>query len=1055
MSSKTKTAIVIALAVLLICTTCSLVGGIIYAIRLPQNLSEQDTLILGQSQLIPGAPGVLHVQVQRHDSGEPVAGADVKVSVEPRDGGRAVLLYEGETSDDGRIAASFMVPKVDDPAQTIVVETRSKLGRDTLEQPVTVERSYKVLLTTDKPIYQPGQQILIRALALGAFDQIPAADSDIEVIVADAKGNKVFRETTTTSDYGVASWTFQLADEVNHGNYKITANLGDTSSEKTVVVKPYVLPKFKVTATTDETYYRPGDRVTGQVEAAYFFGKAVDGGEVQLSGWVYDVERQQVLDLSGQTDAEGKFGFEFDLPEYFVGGAESNVTGFILEVAVTDGAAHTEQVSIRVPVAQQGILIEAVPEAGEFKPGLENILYLLTAYPDGAPAECELTVVVNGREYQAQTGPFGLGELRFTPSEAYADLQLSARDALGHTGEAYAYFEPQTWSGNHVLLRPDKAAYRVGETMTLEILTTESSGSIYLDITREGQTLSTRALDVVDGQAAASVDLTPDLYGTLALHAYRPRLSGEIVRDTRLVVVDAPTDLALAIQLDRDTYLPGEQANLQIDVSSPDGEGVQSALGLAVVDESVFALQEQDPGFAKLYFLLERELMEPKFDLHGLSFPELLRDAEEAALQDAQNAAAKASLAGIGASPFGLNANSRDVKARQAEERQARIFQAISTILLPFLLLIPLGIVGALGYSLWRDRVLGRSLAVGVGLPLVLLCWFTVTLWLIPLPNAPWADNPLDKLEYLISELGPALLCLVGPAILGGLVGGVGLAVRAVRKHELSLGLALVLLVAYAVMLPIFVIALIIANPSEPPVLVLIAFAVTYLAPPLVFGARAVGYGFKKQGWALVAAGFVALLAFFLIVGPALVVPLAERQASNVGLGFGGEQNIIVEEVLEAEAPRGMLPQPTAAPLAPMEKADTASGAGSQQQDAPLLRQFFPETMYWNPEAVTDVDGGWQTDLDLAHTITTWRLTALASAQDGRLGSATAPIRVFQDFFVDIDLPLALTQGDEVSMPVAVYNYLETGQRVELTLEEQEWFAFLGVPVQAVDLAPG
>ena len=33
--------------------------------------------------------------------------------------------------------------------------------------------------------------------------------------------------------------------------------------------------------------------------------------------------------------------------------------------------------------------------------------------------------------------------------------------------------------------------------------------------------------------------------------------------------------------------------------------------------KSVFALAEQDPGFAKLYFLLEQELLTPKYDLHG------------------------------------------------------------------------------------------------------------------------------------------------------------------------------------------------------------------------------------------------------------------------------------------------------------------------------------------------------------------------------------------------------------------------------------------------------
>jgi len=1059
MSPQAKRWIVVVLAALLAITICGLVSGTIYAFRLPENLSEQDTLILGQSHLIPGAPGAVHVQVQRHDNGKGLAGADVKVSLKPRDGDQAQVLYEGATDEAGRLSASFTVPDVSDPAQMIVVETKSKLGRDTLEQPVTVERSYKVLLTTDKPIYQPGQQILIRALALGAFDQVPAAGNEIEIVVADAKGNKVFRETAATSDYGLAAWTFQLADEVNHGNYKLTATLGDTSSEKTVVVKPYVLPKFKVTATTDETFYRPGDRVSGQVQAAYFFGKPVADGEVQLSGWVYDVERQQVLDLTGQTSPDGKFSFEFDLPDYFVGGAESNVAGFILEAAVTDGAAHTEQVSIRVPVAQQGILIEAVPESGEFKPGLENILYLLTAYPDGAPAECNVSVTINGRSYQAHTGPYGLGELRFTPDSPYAELQLSARDALGHTGEAQLYFEGQ-YGGNPVLLRPDRATYRVGDTMNLEILTTESAGNIYLDITREGQTLSTRALEIADGKATAAVDLTPDLYGTLTLHAYKLLLSGEIVRDTRLVVVDAADDLALNVSLDRDTYLPGEQAALRIGVRDGNGAGVQSALGLAIVDESVFALQEQDPGFAKLYFLLEKELLEPKFDLHGLSFPELMTEAGTAEARDAQNTAAKASLAGIGSAPFDLQANSHDVKYRLAQERQAQVMDAISRLLFPALLLIPLAGAVALGIGLWREKVLGRSLALGVGLPLLLVCGLAGLLWLVPLPGAPWADTPLDKLSYLIEGLGAALLCLVAPAALGGIVGAIGLAVRALRRGELPLGLGLLTLLAYALLLPVFVVALIATNPPEPPAPALIAFASAYLALPLAFGARAAGFGFRREGWALVGAGLVAALALFLIAGPILVGTAAEPLMLAGGLA-GVPQGALVErefdmvEMPVAEAVKeAPVPVPTAMPALSKEGESTGPGAASEQE-TPLLRQFFPETMYWNPEAVTDAQGNWQTSLDLAHTITTWRLTALASAQDGRLGSATAPIRVFQDFFVDIDLPLALTQGDEVSMPVAVYNYLDSSQQVQLALEAQDWFDYLGEPTQVVDVAPG
>ncbi len=148
-----------------------------------------------------------------------------------------------------------------------------------------------------------------------------------------------------------------------------------------------------------------------------------------------------------------------------------------------------------------------------------------------------------------------------------------------------------------------------------------------------------------------------------------------------------------------------------------------------------------------------------------------MAEVDEPDLRQAQNAAAKASLAGIGSAPFGLRANSHELKRQQAEERQSRILEAFSKVLFPALLLIPLAVVLVVGYALWRERVLGRSLAVGIGLPLLVICWFAAVLFLVPLPGAPWADTPLDKLGYLIDELGPALLCLVAPLILGGLAG--------------------------------------------------------------------------------------------------------------------------------------------------------------------------------------------------------------------------------------------------------------------------------------------
>ena len=116
-------------------------------------------------------------------------------------------------------------------------------------------------------------------------------------------------------------------------------------------------------------------------------------------------------------------------------------------------------------------------------------------------------------------------------------------------------------------------------------------------------------------------------------------------------------------------------------------------------------------------------------------------------------------------------------------------------------------------------------------------------------------------------------------------------------------------------------------------------------------------------------------------------------------------------------------------------KEDDGGGGG------PRVRSFFPETLYTNPSLITDGQGRATIHVPMADSITTWRVTSLASTTRGALGSSTAPIRVFQDFFVDLDLPVSLTEGDVVSVPVAVYNYLPKAQTVSLELRQDPWFA--------------
>lgn len=1000
-----------------------LVGLTFYFETLPERVSQHETLVLGQTQLTPGSTAALRVAVRDSRDGAPQAAAKINVMLQAADGA-AETVYSGATNELGTADVQFAAPDTAVSNYTLIVETESDLGSDRVERPLTLQRDYRILLTTDKPLYQPGQIIHLRALALSTFDLTPAAAQPLDIRIADGKGNTVFRDSLTTTDFGVAFTDFQLAGEVNTGAYKITATMGDTSTEQTVTVERYVLPKFDVNLATERPYYQPGERVQGSLNSAYFYGKPVSGAEITLEGFTYDFERVDAFTLQGETNADGSFNFEFQLPDFIAGSdLEGGLGAFYLQAQVTDAANQTEGSSLSFPVTDTPIIIEAMPESGEFRTGVENILYVLTSTPDGAPLPTTLTVDfwLNNETVTVETGPFGLAEIPYTPQEPYQELRVTAVSANGASAARAFTFDADFNLGS-VLLRSDRPVYRVGDTMELTILSAESARTAYVDIIREGQTVSTRAVPLADGQAQLAVDLSPDLFGTLELHAYVIPRDGRIQRDTRLVIVEQANDLALSFSSDQDEYRPGETAVLDIQVNDETGSGQSAAVGLAIVDESVFALAEQDPGFAKLYFILEQALLQPKYDLHGFSIPDLMLTEPlpeaDAELLAAQEGAAQASLAEASRTrpDFSLTANSRDDNLARIAVRQESYFNGLSSGLLLLWLLVPVGLLLLTGALLRREKQLWRSLGIALGAIVGLIALGFTGLW-------TWL------FEWIFWRGDEAALLLLGLGVLAL----IGLTIIAIRRKDASLGGTVGLLLLFVGLLAAIAYAADRASQSPDDAWLIAAVAALSLLP-LALLARGIAL-VRERRW-----GTAVLLAYLSFM--TLLLPLA----AVASLGMGGMAMAVQEEVIFDEANMAFAEAPRAAEAAGEAAATTPAG------EPPRLRQFFPETMLWLPDGVTDANGRLTLDVPVADSITTWRLTALASTQNGRLGSGVGSLRVFQDFFIDLNLPQALTVGDEISVPVGVFNYLPDAQTVTLTVEPDDWYTLLDEPSKTIEI---
>ncbi|MDM7921767.1 MAG: alpha-2-macroglobulin family protein, partial [Pyrinomonadaceae bacterium] len=126
-----------------------------------------------------------------------------------------------------------------------------------------------------------------------------------------------------------------------------------------------------------------------------------------------------------------------------------------------------------------------------------------------------------------------------------------------------------------------------------------------------------------------------------------------------------------------------------------------------------------------------------------------------------------------------------------------------------------------------------------------------------------------------------------------------------------------------------------------------------------------------------------------------------------------------------------------------------------QPRATPRLREYFPETLLWSPEIVTDKDGKASMRFRMADNITTWKMYTIASTKDGKIGTAEKEVAAFQSFFVDLDPPKFLTDGDEIHLPTQVRNYTDAKQKVDVTMAKADWFSFLDADKKQAEVASG
>jgi hypothetical protein len=495
-----------------------------------------------------------------------------------------LALYATGTAFAGTAAGVLPKQKVGREATLDAIRNR---GKD--------EASALLFLATDKPIYQPGETVYARAVALLGDSYFPLREEgnkSVVLIISGPRQNEVFSLETSVVN-STAGFSWNIPSGIPGGRYEATVRMRDYAREgysppakRVFEIRAYAQPRLKSQIVFLREGYGPGDTVTAVASVTRAEGGIPVGARVTAVARVDEKEVARVDKLA--VDAEGNCKVSFPLPAALARGEGT------LAIIIEDGG-QMETASKTIPIILQTLDLSFYPEGGESVADLPGRIYVQARRPDGKPADVEGEIVRIDAAGAALNEPVaaelrtlheGRGIVALTPlkGERYA---LRLRRPAGV--DRLFPLPPARSSG--VSLRAERESYPFDQAVTLRVAATRDSGAARVTLFHRGRLVAECPLQ--EGEDAVSLhpgEAEGILIATVWDRDGRPLAERLIFRQPRYALRLGVTVEALP---EGSAPLPGGKIRLTLEARDETGRPVEAVVGLSVTDDALLEMVEK------------------------------------------------------------------------------------------------------------------------------------------------------------------------------------------------------------------------------------------------------------------------------------------------------------------------------------------------------------------------------------------------------------------------------------------------------------------------------
>jgi len=466
----------------------------------------------------------------------------------------------------------------------------------------------KGYLYTDRPAYLPGETVSMRGILRDVKNDAYAVPEnlDFKIRFADPQGRTLSEQAVKLNKFGSFDATLALPKQARVGKYTMTASQEIKGKESlqfqgTFEVRQFKLEKIKLAVDFPRRVWFRGERIEAAIQARYHWGEPLANRVVRCILPDRRIERVT-------TDADGKALLAFDTTGMTPGAP-------LIFSASLDGENVTTTETLTL--ARLGFSIAATPSQSAVIAGEPFDLALTTTGADGKPTSEPLTVTVLRIEAAKTSriltllpwqggGLWAAAEVKHSELAVTTDattgkatvglnvevggtyrLRVTGTDRFDQTITEETVVEvSDDKDANKLRVFAAKANLQVGEKNTLKLHSRLDKGLALL--TFEGETiLRYQIVDLHKDYNEVAFEVGHDLFPNFRLAV--AAIDGRELRTTSKEF-SVERELKVVLKPLKETFLPGEDATVEISATDQLGQPVEAELSLALVNEALFAV---------------------------------------------------------------------------------------------------------------------------------------------------------------------------------------------------------------------------------------------------------------------------------------------------------------------------------------------------------------------------------------------------------------------------------------------------------------------------------